>query len=142
MNHLRSHLTGSLRHGYTPSRAAVGRRKQRVRMAIRRSVGAEDVGDLHRRAPPRARHPVGRPRRGHRLREAERFGEIQGGARAHEPPLAQMEVPHRRRDLAVAEQPLHGVQVDAGFEQVGREGVAQGVVPPCLTMPARSFASV
>jgi len=38
-----------------------------------------------------------------------------------------MEVPHRRGDLAVAEEPLHGVQVDAGFEQVGREGVAQGV---------------
>jgi len=38
-----------------------------------------------------------------------------------------MEVPHRRGDLAVAEEPLHGVQVDAGFEQVGGEGVAQGV---------------
>jgi hypothetical protein len=33
---------------------------QRVRVAVRRSVGAEDVGDLHRGARSRARRRLGR----------------------------------------------------------------------------------
>ena len=100
---------------------------QRVRVAIRRSVGTEDVGDLHRRPRSRARRRGGRRRRGHGLLEAVRLGQIQGRARADEPPLTQMEVPHRRGDLAMAQEALHGVQVDAGFEQVGGKRVAQGV---------------
>ena len=101
------------------------RARERVRAAIRRPVRAEDVGELDRRARSPARRPVGGPRRRHgRLGEAERLGQIQGRARTHEPPLTQMEVAHRGRDLAMAEEALHGVQVGAGFEQVGGEGVA------------------
>ena len=114
-----------------------------MRVAIRRAMSAEDIGDLERRAPPRMRRPRGRPRREHGLRATERLGKIQGRARAQDTPLTQMEVAHRGRDLTMPEQPLHGVQVDAGFEQVGREGVAQGVdAPPCLWMPARNLAIV
>jgi len=34
-----------------------------------------------------------------------------------------MKVAHRRADVTVSEQALDGVDVDAGFEQVGGEGV-------------------
>jgi hypothetical protein len=107
-------------------RAAL-RAGQPMGVAIRRAVGAEDVGDLHRGTLSRARRPGGRPRRTHRLGQAAGLGQIQGRAGAHEVPLNEMDVPHRRRDLAMAEQALHGVQVDARFEEVGGEGVAQGV---------------
>jgi hypothetical protein len=51
---------------------------QRVRVAVRRSVGAEDVGDLHRGARARARRRLGRRHRAHGLRETEGLGQIQG----------------------------------------------------------------
>ncbi len=38
-----------------------------------------------------------------------------------------MQVAHGGADMTMAEQALDGVQVDAGFEQVGGEAVAQGV---------------
>jgi hypothetical protein len=38
-----------------------------------------------------------------------------------------MEIAHGGADMAVAEQALDGVDIDAGFEQMGGEGMAQGV---------------
>ena len=38
-----------------------------------------------------------------------------------------MEVAHGRTDMAVAKQTLDSVDIDAGFQQVGREGMPQGV---------------
>jgi hypothetical protein len=35
-----------------------------------------------------------------------------------------MEVAHRRADVAVSQQTLDGVDINAGFEQVGGESVA------------------
>jgi len=42
-----------------------------------------------------------------------------------------MPVAGRRGDRLVAEPPLNGVQVDPGFEEMGREGVPQRI----LTLP-------
>ena len=58
-------------------RAAL-RAGQRVGVAIRRAMGAEDVGDLHRGTLSRARRPVGRPRRTHRLGQAAGLGRSRG----------------------------------------------------------------
>ena len=38
-----------------------------------------------------------------------------------------MEVAHRRADVAVSQQTLDGVDINAGFEQAGGESVPQGV---------------
>ena len=41
--------------------------------------------------------------------------------------LGQMQVTHRRADVAVAQQALDGAQIDPGFQQMGGEGMAQAV---------------
>ena len=38
-----------------------------------------------------------------------------------------MQITHRGRNVAVPEQALNGMQIDAGFEQVRGKGVAQGM---------------
>ena len=38
-----------------------------------------------------------------------------------------MKVTHGRSDMTMTEQTLNGVDVDTGLQQVGREGVAQGM---------------
>ena len=53
--------------------------------------------------------------------------EFEGRGRPSQPRLRQMEVTHGRADMAVAEEALDGVDINAGFEQMGGEGVAQGV---------------
>jgi hypothetical protein len=56
--------------------------------------------------------------------------------------MRQMPVACRRRDRLVAEQPLNGVQVDPGFEEMGREGVPQRILTLPMNRPQRSFAIV
>ena len=51
----------------------------------------------------------------------------------------QVEIPGRGRDVAVAEQPLNRVDVDTGFQQVRRKGVAQSVNPAGLRDPRATF---
>ena len=42
----------------------------------------------------------------------------------------QMNIAHGRADMAVAEQALDGMDIDAGFQQMRRTSVAQGVNGP------------
>ena len=42
-------------------------------------------------------------------------------------PIADVEVDRGRPNVGVAHQDLNGVQINAGFEQMRREAVAQGV---------------
>ena len=45
--------------------------------------------------------------------------------------LGQVEIPGRGRDVAMAEQPLNGVHIDTGFQEVRGKGVAERI----LTLP-------
>ena len=58
---------------------------------------------------------------------ANRSSRSSGESGADHRVLRQMQVARRRADVPVAEQALNGVEVDAGLEQMGREGVAQRV---------------
>ncbi len=81
--------------------------RQSLRGEVGRAEGFEHLGQTGRF---HARRSVGR-------QQFERRG------RAGQTRARQMEVAHRRADVAVSEQALDGVDIDAGFEQMGGEGV-------------------
>ena len=60
-------------------------------------------------------------------RRREPLQQIERRAGRHLRVAGQLNVASRRADVAVTEPPLNGVKVDAGFEEVRRERVAQPV---------------
>ena len=56
--------------------------------------------------------------------------------------LSQVEVPHRRADVPVAEQALDRMDVDARFEQMRREAVPQRILTLLMNRPPPSFTTV
>ena len=54
----------------------------------------------------------------------------------------QLEVPHRRTQMAVAQQPLDGVEVDARFEQMRRKAMPQRILTLPMNRLPRSFTTV
>jgi hypothetical protein len=105
----------------------LGRRKI-VRGEIGRTVATQHLGQARAGWPTSAQSGQG----------IEQF-ERRGGA--GEAALRQMQVAHGGADMAVPEQALDGVQIDAGFQQVGGEAVAQGVDAGGVGRPAASQAA-
>jgi integrase/recombinase XerD len=62
-----------------------------------------------------------------------------GGKDRYVPLADRLLVELRRGELPMAKQALDGVQIGARFQQVCGVGMAEGVMPPCLRIPARSF---
>ena len=112
---------------------------QPMGLPIRRAMGAEDVGELHRGAAPGPAPRGGRAPGASGGYDAGRLRQIQGRDGAEHAPLAEVEVAHRGGDVLVAEQELDGVQVAAGFQQVGGEGVAQGMDAALLADAGAQF---
>jgi len=54
----------------------------------------------------------------------------------------QLKVSRGRADVAVAEQALNRVDVDAGLKQVRREGVTQRILTLPMNRPQPSFTTV
>ena len=52
-----------------------------------------------------------------------------------------MEVAHGRAEVAVAEQALHGMQIGAGFEHMGGEGMAEPIRILLMNRPRSGFAT-
>ena len=109
-------------------------RREAVRPTIRVAVRPHDVRELQprtRRARPPC--PSARRTRGQLCGGgANRASRSSGESGAHLRVPRQLQVARRRADVAVPEQPLNRVEVDAGFEQVRRKRVPQPVNPAGL----------
>ena len=57
---------------------------------------------------------------------------VEGALHTASPLVQHVGVDHRRRHVRMSEQLLHRADVVAGFQEVGREGVAQGVAAHAL----------
>ena len=55
--------------------------------------------------------------------------------------LSQVEVPHRRADVPVAQQALDGVDVDTRFKQMRGEGVPQRILTLLMNLPQPRFTT-
>jgi len=101
----------------------------------RRAAGENGPPDLGRATRQGMTGQIGRAEGGKHLGQAGRCHagqsvgsqEFEGRGRPGQPRLRQMEVAHGRADMAMAEKALDGVDIDAGFEQMGGEGMAQGM---------------
>ena len=72
--------------------------------------------------------PSAYPGRHSRVREPHAFEEpVRGASHAHRPPVEHVRVDLCGADIPVPEELLNGADVVPVLEQVGREGVAQGV---------------
>src|SRR6266851_3728637 len=93
-----------------------------MRGAKRRAVPAHDVGELDL-ATARAR--LWRVQGGLPGGDVGALQQFQRRRGLRQVLARQMEVAQRRADVAVAEEPLDGVDVDPGFKEMRGEGVAQ-----------------
>ena len=100
-----------------------------MRTPIRITVGPYNIREFKTRAAgdrrARGHSAHGSPRRrgrGRKFRE-----QVERGAGRDRRVLRQLKVARGRTEVPVPEQPLNRVQVDACFEQMGREGVAERV---------------
>lgn len=92
-------------------------RREAVRPTIRIAVHPHDVREFQPRRDARARHARRHGAHGSALRWRDQpLEQIERRARAHLRVPRQLHVARRRADVAVTEQPLNRVQVDAGFE--------------------------
>ena len=111
-------------------------RGESMRAPIRLAMGAHDVGEFQ---PGDAERPPCRGARRTRVSlcggGANRSEQIERRAGAHLRVPGQLKVARGRTDVPVPEQALNRVDVDAGLEQVRREGMPQGVNPPGLGDP-------
>jgi hypothetical protein len=113
-------------YGYSGTKIGVLNAREPMDTAIVRRGGADDIGEFEaRRTLPTHARGDGRGR-GHDLR-VRGFGEIEGRACGQDAPLGEMEVAGGGGEMAMAEQMLDRLQVTAGFEEVGGDGVAQRV---------------
>ena len=114
-----------------------------ARATKRVAMGAHDVRELQSRTDARDRRA--RWHGAHRSalwRRREPLEQIKRRAGAHLRVPGQLKVTGRRADVSVAEQPLNGVNVDAGFEQVRRKGVTQRILALLMNRPQRSSTTV
>ena len=63
-------------------------------------------------------------------------------ANPQRPPIEDMQVDHRGRDVAMPEQFLHGPDVVAVFQQMGREGMTERILTLPMNRPPSSFTTV
>ena len=77
-----------------------------------------------------------------RWRRREPREQVERGAGAHLGVSGQLKVAGRRTDVPVPEQPLDRVDVDARFQQVRGEGVAQCILTLPMKRPQPPFSIV
>ena len=110
-----------------PERPVLDRREP-VRPTIALAMGAHNVGELKPRPDGRDRRARRHDAHGSTLRRRGKpCQEIERGVGADLRMARQLEVAGRRTDVAVSEQALNGVDVDASLEEVRRERVPQPV---------------
>ena len=103
-------------------------RREPVRASIGVAVVADDVRQLEPRTGDRVcRASLARRTRSALRRRREARQEIERRVRTDLRVTRQLKVPRGRADVAVAEQALNRVDVDAGLEQVRRKGVTEPV---------------
>jgi hypothetical protein len=116
---------GRAARGHGAQGAAL-RPAQRVGALIRRAMGADEVDQFHPVGLGRADARGGGRRRGH-ASGAGRLGQIQGRAGGEDAPRRQVQVARGGGEVALPEQGLHRRQTAAGLEEMGGEGMPQGV---------------
>ncbi len=113
-----------------------------MRAAIRVAMGTHDVRESETDRRDRGRRPGGDDAHGLSSRHVESIQEIRRRPRPGLRVAGQLKVPSRGTEMAVPQQPLNRVDVDAGFEQMRRETVPQRILTLPMNRPPRSFTTV